>query len=211
MHHIKEYIKEYIKPILDSFHMVPIYCAIFGSHVYETATMDSNYNVFLICQSDPIYKKTVKLFTGHFNNALNNDLNGNIDLLIHSFDQYKELVSTYDPVAIELLLVPEKFIVYTSDTFQNYKKSVDFSDRIVRKSIQTRFTEISDIIKNNIDYSDIKNDMKSEFHSHRILLFGIQIGSWGFIYNWSIANDYLKMIEKENEKDYLLFKILKML
>lgn len=190
----KNYIKDYIKPILDTFHMIPLFCAVFGSYVYGTNTINSDYDVYLICQQDPTYKKNVKVFTGDSNHNYNDKIN--IDLMIRTLDQFKHSVSIGDPNAIELLLSPDEFIIHTSDIFQDFKKSVDFTDPIVRKAIRTGFSEKSNnsevkARKKFID-NEIQIALKSQFHSYRILCFGIQIGSKGYIYNWSIANDYLE-------------------
>ena len=58
---VKEDIIRYVKKSLGAIYQVPLFCAIFGSWVYGTARLDSDYDVYVVCKSLESNSQTIKL------------------------------------------------------------------------------------------------------------------------------------------------------
>ena len=123
-----------------------------------------------------------------------------IDLMIRGIDEFKKLVSNGDPQAIELVLLEKSlasdYILIKSDEIDLYIQSLDFTDKEFKQHIRSGFSEKSSWAevrarKKFLD-SEIQIALKSLYHSYRILCYGIQIGLYGQIKDWTIANPMLE-------------------
>lgn len=194
-------ILEFVKTILGSHNLVPTFCAVYGSHVYGTASTESDYDVYVIAVPAPDASDlaTVLPLDLHQNHTLVKDeaktLEQMIDLTVRSFDQFKNQVKKGDPQAIEILLSPAHFVPMGSDEFKEFKKSVDLKSKEMKGVIRSGFSEKSSWAESRarkkFKDGEYHIALKSQFHSYRILCYGIQIGLRGEIYDWGFPNDYL--------------------
>lgn len=202
--------------ILKEKQLVPTFCAVYGSHVYGTATELSDYDIYVIAVPDPDAEKKnneaiqVSYDLHQEKNEKDMSVIGTtsdkpIDLTVRSFDEFKASVRKGDPQAIELLLTPEQFVLMGSEQFTEFKNTVDMKAKQVRQTIRSGFSEkaswAESRARKKFKDGEIKIALKSQFHSYRILFFGIQIGLTGQIYDWGIANDYLRALFSVPEID----------
>jgi predicted nucleotidyltransferase len=200
----KEDIVKYVKSVVSELQQIPVFCAVFGSWVYGTARTDSDYDVYVVCKPDIDSKNIKSTDITHGAYTETDPISKKIDLMIRSFDEFKKMVSIGDPQAIELVLESSSvsdFILIKSDEMDVYVKSIDFSDKTFRQKIRSGFSEKSSWAevrakKKFID-SEIDIALKSAYHSFRILWFGIQIGLYGYIKDWTIANPMLEELKSK--------------
>lgn len=200
----------YTQKVLKEHRLVPTFCAVYGSHVYGTATASSDYDLYVIAQIDPeaetkdgeIIPTSLDLHQDHKDAS---SIEQMIDLTVRSIADFKAAVAKGDPQAIELLLTPDKFVLIGSDEFTSFKKEVDMKSKIVKSQIRSGFSEKSSWAESRarkkFKDGEIQIALKSQFHSYRILCYGIQIGLTGQIYDWAFPNDYLRTLLSVSESD----------
>lgn len=161
---------------------------LFGSRLYGTHNVHSDYDYIIVCE---------KWFDSE-------DINHHV----YTVEQFQSALDRCDIQALECYFSPASFKI---------KEDIKFKFELDKTKLRT---SISTIASNSYvkckkklivsgDY-DLKLAVKSMFHSLRIIDFGIQIASYGFIFNYKssnfIYNDLLYLASKY-QRDELWNKI----
>lgn len=196
-------ILQYLKTITDAKSLKPVHCVVYGSHVYETARPGSDWDIFCIVEplteTETGTETETKSVTDSKSISLDiHNTDSKIDLTIRSVDLFLKDLRDGQPVAIEVLLVPKKFVLIQSQGFDQIKDSINLNCPEVRKSIRHGFSEKASWAevraRKKLKDGEILCALKSLYHSYRILGFGIQIGTNGTITDWSFGKDYLQQL-----------------
>src|SRR5579872_5308530 len=114
---INSHLLEYVCSFLRDKNLYPIFCAIYGSHMYGTANENSDYDLYVIVESDldTYGSEYADICIDHHNVSDEKSLHKlPIDLTVRSFSKFEESVKSGDPQAIELILSPAEFILVNS-------------------------------------------------------------------------------------------------
>ncbi len=179
---------QYLKSILDEKSLKLIYCTIYGSHVYGTSGPHSDWDIFCVVDDDNNSKVPISL------DIHNTD--SKIDLTIRSIDLFEKDIKSGQPISIEVLLIPKKFILFNDNRIDQLCNGINMQSSEMKKTIRCGFSEKaswSEVrARKKMKDGKISCALKSLYHSYRILGFGIQIGLHGTIIDWSQGNEYLK-------------------
>jgi len=173
--------------------MRPIHCVVYGSHVYGTATSDSDYDIYCIVESSG---DSMNQFTASITIDIHNT-DSKIDLTIRSIDIFMKDIKSGHPLAYEILFSPQKFKLIQSEEINQYMDSMNvINNSEIKKQIRHGFSEKaswSEVrARKKLADGEILCALKSLYHSYRILGFGIQIGIYGKIVDWECGKEYLK-------------------
>ena len=178
---------QYLKTILDSKLLTPMYCVVFGSQIYGTKTPNSDWDIYCVVEQDS-HNSSV-LFDIH-------DTELKIDLTIRSIDLFLKDIKSGQPLSIEVLLTPEKYQLIQCDQISQIGNTINFNNPEMKKQIRHGFSEKaswSEVrARKKLKDGEVLCALKSLYHSHRILCFGIQIGTYGTIIDWEQGKEYLK-------------------
>lgn len=162
----------------------------YGSRVYGTNRLDSDYDVIVIACSMDVHKEK------------NYNLDGKI-LNIHTFtpDAFNEALKRHDIMNLECLFLPEQFIIFNSTPLQ-----VQISKKGLTKNILAQSFNSWRGAKMCMFNGDIYRGIKGAFHSIRMLIFAIQIIESGRIIDYSAANYLYKEMNESEEYEWDFFK-----
>jgi predicted nucleotidyltransferase len=183
----------------------------YGSRVYGTTTEFSDYDVLVIIDSDEVYELDLH------NNEI--DFNGSlikVDISILSKKTFLSSIEKCDVRSVEILSVPEQFILLETDFMEECRKNFDPSQSNVKSAIRTSFSAKSDwaqarTVKKLID-KEYRIAIKSLWHSYRVIKFAIQLAKYGRIIDFTESNDFwdiLKIIKEEDMTDVMLKNLYK--
>lgn len=174
---------QYVRLILDAKLLKSVHCVVYGSRVYGTARLDSDWDIYCIVESELSIEIDMH----------NNDTK--IDLTIRSIDMFEKDIRTGQPLSVEVLLTPREFVLIQDEKFNELTKTINLRSPEMRKAIRHGFSERASWAevrarKKLID-GDVLCALKSLYHSYRIFGFGIQIGLHNTINDWSWGKEYL--------------------
>lgn len=154
-------------------------CAIYplGSRVYGSHTDESDYDYILVCWE-------------HFDSE-------DINVHVYTVNQFKQALANHEIQALECYFINDDLIVKLDDT--RHQEGFVLDKTKLRTSISTITSNSWVKGKKKLivagDYDPFLA-IKSIFHSLRILDFGIQIGSVGYIEDFSGMNWVLEDLKK---------------
>jgi hypothetical protein len=165
-----------------------IYC--FGSRVYGSFGENSDYDFIVVTD------------------AKNNGdyVMGNINIQCYSIEEFQKRLFQHDIEAIECFFLKEKFKLMGKTSFY-FELDLQTLRQSISKKSSNSWVKAKKKLLVDKDY-DLKIARKSVFHSLRIVDFGIQLGKYGKIVNYSSANKLLLKIQtlKTWEEMYSTFK-----
>ena len=166
-----------IQKYIDDDNVLNIYPL--GSRVYGSHTQDSDYDYILICWE-------------YFDSM-------DINVHVYTVDQFKLALNNHDIQALECYYLPQDKIIKYKVTFN----PLEIDKSKLRTSISTITSNSWVKGKKKLiiagDY-DPYLAIKSIFHSLRILDFGIQIATSGYIENYGFVNFILTDLKKLAEQ-----------
>ena len=176
-----------LQKYIDDDNVLNVY--VFGSHVYESTTPESDIDCILVVKE-------------YFDSK-------DIDVHVYTSAQFQLLLKRHDIQALECLFAPRQWVLKEECVFvlHNIDKSA------LRTSISTITSNSWVKGKKKLtvagDY-DLHLALKSIFHSLRILDYGIQIASCGKIQTFTSMNfvlDDIKKMSTEFQREELWQKI----
>lgn len=164
---------------------IPILCVFgYGSRVYGSNDNESDYDYIVIVSDDCDVEEQMKMDDG--------------DISFYTHSQFKKLLETHEISALECLW--ETYYVYSTDYQSMYRDFFNtiFNRTTLRKSISAKannaWAKFHKKLTVEKDYN-YRIGIKSLFHSIRLYIFGWQIATRGYIYDFSMANDIWKEIQ----------------
>lgn len=171
---------------------------LYGSRVYGTNRIDSDYDIILIGSS--LLEHTEK-------EVLIGDKRLNIHII--TSDKFKRDLENHDIMNLECYYSPEWAIIQKKETLKFTLNKKKLAKNIIAQSFNSWQKG-----KHKLNEGDIYHGLKSIFHSLKMLLFSIQIAEHGSIVDFAQANYLHKEINGCDEieweyfrEKYLTFKI----
>lgn len=165
----------------------------YGSHVYGTATKDSDKDYIAVVESNEDLLYSVR--------------NEYCDYTVYSKSMFIKAIQEHKASVLECIFQHED---------DEYRKYFQLDTEKLRREFSAISSNSYVKCKKKIKDGEEMIGLKSLFHSLRILAFGIQIAIEGRISNYSIANPYFDYIleigadwDKLNEKFKPIFNNLK--
>ena len=131
-----------------------------------------------------------------------NERKYSIDITIRPIASFMDAVRKGEPWAIEVICLPTDFVLISTNDIPTDLKMINISSETCMWSDQKMKSSIRGGFSKKASWAEVRarkklkdnepdNAIKSLYHSLRILLFGIQIGTRGTIYNFNEGADYL--------------------
>lgn len=166
-----------------------IFVMVYGSHVYGLSTPTSDYDIYVVVEGSDInldlHNEEEK---DNQTKESDSDSGLEIDLTIRSMDLFKNSVMNGDPLEIELLYTPDEYVLVKTPTFEAFRSTFDFKSdefkEIVRKGFSYKSSIAECRARKKFADGKVEIALKSQLHSYRILLYGVQIGMTGRIFDW---------------------------
>lgn len=167
---------------LETFKIKNIY--VFGSRVYGTHTLLSDYDMVVIATS---------LYANHeiFEDIYN--------IHVTTPDIFKEQIRQYDMHSVECIFAPHEAQIYSK---LDFKSGFSINKDYLKKMVISQSTWAWAKGQKRIERGNILGGCKSLFHSFRIIDFGGQLLQYGEINNFSSSNDIWKNINDCNYLDW---------
>lgn len=162
----------------------------YGSRVYGTNRLDSDYDVIVIaCTMDTHKENYCKI--------------GDKLLNIHVFtpDVFKEALNTHNIMNLECYFLPEHFILLNKQPLE-----LNLNQKALVKNILGQSYNSWHGAKVSFNQSDPVRGTKGAFHAIRMLIFAIQILEHGRITDYAAANHIFKSMSATNEFEWECFK-----
>ena len=180
----KEILLEEITNIsgLESHKIRNIY--IYGSRIYKTHTVNSDYDAIVIACS--MY--------------LNHEIyDNNYNIHITTPDSFADQLKQHDIHCLECIFAPDNAQIYSKI---DYLKDFKFDAGQLKKMILSQSTWAWTKAQKRIEKGNIIGGAKSLFHSLRILNFGLQIMEFGKIVNFSASNETWNILRDCNSFEW---------
>lgn len=152
----------------------------YGSHVYGTATENSDKDFIRVVECDNIGE--IPTFQD------------GCDYTNYTPKGFQEAINRHEISVLECIFQPENQVEGKTDWEFNLNK------QILRNSISSISSNSYVKAKKKLIDNEIYIAQKSLFHSIRIIMFGIQIAAQGTIYDYSCANkdwEKIKILEPD--------------
>lgn len=200
----------YISKSNDDIRKHILYIGLIGSHVYGTATNDSDYDFYVIIDdiTDTRYQirdKELSYYDGDKSTIpicnLTIELDKKIDVSIYPFAHISNMLSEGHPTIFELVFLPNEYVLFTTPKIQSLFYSIDVTDTDVKKHIRSGFSKLCGInevrARKKFLEGDIMTAIKTQYHYLRILLFALQIHKYKKIIDWNAGSDYLALLKND--------------
>ena len=164
----------------------------FGSRVYNTNSLESDYDFVMVIKSEPESDhKEINLFGTC------------LDFNVYSLKTFKKMIEEHDICALECLSTPEEIRFF--DRKEIELPLINLST--LRKSISSVCNNswVKCKKKLTVEKDEEYIGKKSLYHSFRIIKFGIQLAIYGKIVDFSECNRqfYKEILESPNDWEYL--------
>jgi hypothetical protein len=122
-------------------------------------------------------------------------------------DLFKNSVMNGDPLEVELLYTPDEFVLVKTSTFEAFRSTLDFKSAEFKEIVRKGFSHKSSIAecraRKKFADGEVETALKSQLHSYRILLYGVQIGLTGAIFDWKHESikEYREELRSVNPSD----------
>jgi len=168
----------------------------YGSRVYGNSRSDSDWDFIVIVKANQIH-------TEQFSDNL-------INVNFYYPYQHHQRINEHEPSAMECVFLPEQFIIKMEhpDFYKSFKPDLVK----LRHSFSAKSSNSWVKAKKKLTVPESYNDSvgkKSLWHSIRIIDFGIQIATNGFISNYGSCNDFYDEIMYCNDWSELFEKYKK--
>ena len=151
---------------------------VFGSRVYGTHRIDSDYDVIVVACS---VNSNVEFRNGDYN------------VHVTTPDIFEDKLIRHNINNLECIYAPFNAQIYQEI---NYNKIFNLKNGMLKKSLITQSTAAWSQGRKRIESGNIISGAKSLFHSIRILDFGIQIIKYNHIKDFSSCNEIWKMLDE---------------
>lgn len=170
---------------------------LYGSHVYKTNHVKSDYDLMVVIDNKLIHLND-KEFKSH---------DGLINLHLETVDTFQSHLLDMKIKELELYFLPLEFIIKESIKF---RFKLDISKLRCEISSKSNNSWAKAHKKLDILYEDDYIGLKSLYHSFRILAFGIQMAKYGKIIDFEDTKDiYFEIMQLYSKgfkwEDYKLF------
>jgi hypothetical protein len=174
---------------------------LYGSRVYDTASDDSDYDVFIVIDSDQLTKEIDEEFGIHHLEGNDADL----EISIVSSRLFDQMLGKCEVRAIESVFTPAEFIGSGQEWIQGrcqmFAEKLETDRAETLNKIRSAFSGVSSNsevkARKKVLCGEYMIGLKSVFHSVRLLMFGLQLGLTGKILDFSQANHVWEEIETE--------------
>jgi len=186
------------KEILKELDITDEVLAIFpyGSHVYGTATKDSDRDYIIVM-------KSAMLSNGAFRNNAISSIDWSVQGVVYSRGGFIDAINRYEIGALECISLPEDGVIYQKWQFKvtNWNTG-EMVKAIVRKASDSR--HYANMASKN---GDKEPAIKSMYHAFRILKFGLQLKEHHKIIDFQECNEMYKKFmtikpEEFDTRDY---------
>lgn len=187
-----------------------LYIGLIGSHVYGTASEDSDYDFYVIINdiTDTRYQirdKELSYYDGDKSTIpickLITDTHMKIDISIYPFTHIVNMLNEGHPTIFELVFLPCEYVLFTTPKIESLFSSFDVSDPNVKKQIRSGFSKLCGINEVRARKKFLEGDViiaiKTQYHYLRILLFALQIHKYKKIIDWNAGSDYLASLKND--------------
>ena len=161
---------------------------VYGSRVYGTHTINSDYDVIVVACSLYINHE---IFDGAYN------------IHITTPDSFADQLRQHDVHCLECIFAPEEARIQTQI---DYKKSFTINPGQLKKMMLSQSAWAWSKAQRRIENGNIIGGAKSLFHSLRILKFGIQLLKHGEIIDFSEANKMWNAINECHDLEWESYK-----
>jgi hypothetical protein len=151
---------------------------VFGSRVYGTYRIDSDYDIIVVACS---VNSNVEFRNGDYN------------IHVTTPDIFEDQLIRHNINNLECIFAPSNAQIYQEINYNNIFK---LKNGILKKSLITQSTAAWLKGRKRIESGNIIGGAKSLFHSIRILDFGIQIIKYHYIKDFSSSNHIWKILDE---------------
>jgi predicted nucleotidyltransferase len=173
--------------ILESLKVTEDVLAIFpyGSRVYGTANLDSDYDFIIVT-------KSAFLKNGAFKQNAISSVDRKIQGVLYSRSGFIDAINNYEIGALECLFLDPSLVILPSKFFKIQKwEEKQLVQKIIEKASASWHIAS---MQSKDDYKE--SAKKGIFHALRILMFGIQLKEHKRIVNFSEANELKEEINR---------------
>jgi len=162
---------------------------LYGSRVYGTHRVDSDYDIILLAGSLLEHKEIRAMET-----------NSLLNIHIITPDKFKRDLENHDMMNLECYYAPDWCTLQEKESlmFKLNKK------RLVKNALAQSFNSWNGA-KHKLNDGDIHRGLKSLFHSFRILIFADQILYNDKIWDYTASNHFYKEITESDEFEWKYF------
>jgi predicted nucleotidyltransferase len=157
---------------------------IYGSRVYGTYTVNSDYDIILIACS---------LYVNHEMHE------GIYNIHITTPDAFEDQLKNHDIHCLECIHAPDEAKILTNI---DYTKNFRINIGKLKKMIISQSSWAWSKAQRRIERGNIIGGAKSLFHSLRILKFGMQIVEFGKIVDFSMTNNIWSQLSECNDIEW---------
>lgn len=187
-----------------------LYIGLIGSHVYGTATENSDYDFYVII--DDVINKRYQIRDRELSYydgdkscisicTLFSGCNLNTDISIYPFTHIVNMLNEGHPTIFELVFLPSEYVIFTTHKITSLFGSINVCDPDVKKHIRNGFSKLCGInevrARKKFLEGDIMIAIKTQYHYLRILLFALQIHKYHRIVDWAAGTDYLALLKAD--------------
>jgi len=160
-----------------------------GSNTYKVLKTDkSDYDIISVVEVDFFNELKNKLL--EHNQLIFKEKNNIYNIEVISEDVFIEMLETTHMIAVEFMFLPSEYIIkgeFMRTSFKDYFTLDNLRHTVSHITSNSYVKCKKKLIKDSPDYNPYIA-VKSMFHAMRVAMFGIQIGHYGEIRDYTCAN-----------------------